>query len=323
MAVTSSRSTNGIGKPRPRRSCLSVPGSNEKMLGKAPGLPADEVFLDLEDSVAPSAKEGARDTVIDALRDTDFGDKTVAVRINAIDTRWAYRDVVTIVEAAGEFLDCVMVPKVQAPGEVEFVDHLLRMIEQTQEFAHTIGIEAQIENAAGLTLIDDIAHASQRLETLIFGPGDMAAALSMPSVTVGEQVADYPGDHWHWVLMRILVAARTAGLQAIDGPYAKIRDTAGYREVARNARILGYDGKWVLHPNQSEVANEVFAPSQEEFERAEDILDAYEQATEADKTGAVMLGEEMIDEASRKMAEVTSLRGGAAGMRPRPADQRG
>lgn len=322
MAASSIRSAGGVGRARPRRSCLSVPGSNEKMLGKAPTLPADEVFLDLEDSVAPSAKEGARDTVIDALRSTDFGDKTVVVRINAIDTRWAYRDVVTIAEAAGEFLDCVMVPKVQAPGEVEFVDHLLRMIEETQGFEHTIGIEAQIENGAGLTLIDDIAHASERLETLIFGPGDMAAALSMPSLTVGEQVPDYPGDHWHWVLMRILVAARTAGLQAIDGPYAKIRDTDGYREVARNARVLGYDGKWVLHPGQIDVANDVFSPSQEEFERAEDILDAYEQATEVDKAGAVMLGEEMIDEASRKMAEVTALRGRAAGMTARPADQR-
>lgn len=322
MPTSASRAPDVMGKARPRRSCLSVPGSSEKMLGKAPTLPADEVFLDLEDSVAPSAKSGARDTVIDALRSTDWGEKTVVVRINAIDTRWAYRDVVDIVEAAGEFLDCIMIPKVQAPDEVLFVDHLLRMIEETQEFEHTIGIEAQIENGAGLTLIDDIAHASDRLETLIFGPGDMAAALSMPSLTVGEQVPEYPGDHWHWVLMRILVAARTAGLQAIDGPYAKIKDLDGYRQVATNARILGFDGKWVLHPGQVDVANEVFAPSQPEFERAEDILEAYAKATDVDQAGAVMLGDEMIDEASRKMAEVTALRGRAAGMTARPADQR-
>jgi citrate lyase subunit beta / citryl-CoA lyase len=304
------------GKMRPRRSCLSVPGSSPKMLGKAPTLPADEVFMDLEDSVAPGEKESARGNVIDALRTGDWGDKTVVVRINAIDTRWAYRDVIDVVETAGQHIDCIMIPKVQSPGEVEFVDHLLRMIEETQGFEHRIGIEAQIENGPGLTLIEEIAFASDRLETLIFGPGDMAAALGMPSLTVGEVVEDYPGDHWHWVLMRILVAARSAGLQAIDGPYAKIRDLDGYREVARRARILGYDGKWVLHPGQIDVANEVFSPTQEEYEQAEAILDAYRKATDVDRLGAAMFGDEMIDEASRKMAEVTALRGRAAGMKP-------
>jgi citrate lyase subunit beta / citryl-CoA lyase len=308
---------------RPRRSCLSVPGSSPKMLAKAPSLPADEVFCDLEDSVAPAEKEVARGNVIEALETSDWGAKTVVVRINAIDTRWAYRDVVEVVEAAGEHIDCIMIPKVQAPGDVEFVDHLLRMIEETNGYEHRIGIEAQIENGPGLTLIDEIAHASDRLETLIFGPGDMAAALGMPSLTVGEVVPDYPGDHWHWVLMRILVAARTAGLQAIDGPYAKIRDLDGYREVARRARILGYDGKWVLHPGQIDVANEVFAPSQGEYENAEDILEAYRQATDVELAGAVMFGEEMIDEASRKMAEVTAQRGRAAGMKPREPEERG
>ena len=216
-----------------------------------------------------------------------------------------------------------MIPKVQSPGDVEFVDNLLRMIEETKGFDHQIGIEAQIENGPGLTLIDDIAHASDRLETLIFGPGDMAAAMGMPSLTVGEMIDDYPGDYWHWIHMRILVAARTAGLQAIDGPYAKIRDLDGYREVARRTKILGYDGKWVLHPGQIDIANEIYAPTQAEFERAEDILEAYRQATDVDLTGAVMFGDEMIDEASRKMAEVTSMRGRAAGMKPRPVEERG
>jgi citrate lyase subunit beta / citryl-CoA lyase len=316
-------SPDRLGNARPRRSCLSVPGSSPKMLGKAPTLPADEVFCDLEDSVAPAEKEAARGNVIEALQANAWGEQTVVVRINAIDTRWAYRDVVEVVEAAGEHIDCIMIPKVQAPGDVEFVDHLLRMIEDTNGYEHRIGIEAQIEDGPGLTLIDEIAHASDRLETLIFGPGDMAAALGMPSLTVGEVLPDYPGDHWHWVLVRILVAARTAGLQAIDGPYAKIRDLDGYREVARRARILGYDGKWVLHPGQIEVANEVFSPSQAEYERAEDILEAYRQATDVDRAGAVMFGEEMIDEASRKMAEVTALRGRAAGMKPRPPEERG
>ena len=311
------------GRARPRRSCLSVPGSSPKMLGKAPSLPADEVFCDLEDSVAPNEKEAARANIIEALQGNDWGEKTVVVRINAVDTRWAYRDVIDVVEAAGEHLDCIMIPKVQSPGDVEFVDNLLRMIEETQGFEHRIGIEAQIENGPGLTLIDDIAHASDRLETLIFGPGDMAAAMGMPSLTVGEMIDEYPGDYWHWIHMRILVAARTAGLQAIDGPYAKIRDLDGYREVARRTQILGYDGKWVLHPGQVDVANEVYAPTQEAYERAEDILTAYERATGTDRLGAVMYGEEMIDEASRKMAEVTALRGRAAGMEVRPASERG
>ena len=322
MANLANRTAEGMGKARPRRSCLSVPGSSPKMLAKAPSLPADEVFLDLEDSVAPNVKEEARGNVIHALRTNDWGDKTVVVRMNAVDTRWAYRDVIEVVEAAGEHIDCIMIPKVQSPGEVEFVDHLLRMIEETKGFEHRIGLEAQIENGPGLTLIDDIAFASDRLETLIFGPGDMAAALGMPSLTVGEAIPDYPGDHWHWVLMRILVAARAAGLQAIDGPYAKIRDHEGYRQIAMRSKILGYDGKWVLHPDQVNIANEIFSPSQEEFERAEDILSAYEQATDVESSGAVMFGDEMIDEASRKMAEVTSMRGRAAGMKARPADQR-
>ena len=323
MANLANSTAEGMGKARPRRSCLSVPGSSPKMLAKAPSLPADEVFLDLEDSVAPNVKEEARGNVIEALRTNDWGNKTVVVRINAIDTRWAYRDILEVVEAAGEHIDCLMIPKVQSPGEVEFVDHMLRMIEETKGFEHRIGLEAQIENGPGLTLIDDIAFASDRLETLIFGPGDMAAALGMPSLTVGESIADYPGDHWHWVLMRILVAARAAGLQAIDGPFAKIRDHDGYREIAKRSKSLGYDGKWVLHPDQITIANEVFSPTQEEFERAEDILTAYEKATDVDRTGAVMFGDEMIDEASRKMAEVTSMRGRAAGMTVRPESERG
>ena len=285
------------------------------MLRKAPSLPADEVFCDLEDSVAPNEKEAARANVIEALKGNDWGDKTVVVRINAIDTSWAYRDIVEVVEGAGEYLDCIMIPKVQNAGEVEFVDHLLRMIEDAKGLDHRIGIEAQIENGPGLTLIDEIAFASDRLETLIFGPGDMAAALGMPSLTVGEIIPGYPGDPWHWVHMRILVAARTAGLQAIDGPYARIRDLDGYREVATRTQTLGYDGKWVLHPDQIAIANEVYAPTQAAYERAEEILAAYEKATDVDGTGAVMLGEEMVDEASRKMAEVTALRGRAAGMR--------
>jgi citrate lyase subunit beta/citryl-CoA lyase len=321
VSSLANRTAEGMSTARPRRSCLSVPGSSEKMLAKAPTLDADQVFFDLEDSVAPDEKEGARQKVITALRDLDFGEKTVVVRINAVETRWAVRDVLEVVGAAGEFVDCVMIPKVQAPGEVELIDHLLRTLEVENEFEHRIGIEAQIESGPGLTLIDEIAFASDRLETLIFGPGDMAAALGMPAMTLGEATAGYPGDEFHYILMRILIAARTAGLQAIDGPYARIRDLDGFRAAAGRSRVLGFDGKWVLHPSQIEVANELYAPSQEQFEHAEDLLAAYEKAT-GERTGAVMFGDEMIDEASRKMAEVTALRGRAAGLRARPRGQR-
>lgn len=299
---------------RARRSCLSVPGSSPKMLSKAPGLPADEVFMDLEDSVAPLAKEEARGNVIDALKNNDWGDKTVVVRINSIDTQWAADDLKTLVENAGQYIDCVMIPKVQYAHEVMFVDHTLRMIETNVGLDKRIGIEAQIETATGLQNVYEIAHSSSRLETLIFGPADMSASLGLPTVTAGLPMPGYPGDHFHWVLVTILVAARSAGLQAIDGPYLLIKDLEGYREAAMQARALGYDGKWALHPGQIDVLNDVFTPSQDEFDKAEAVLEAYRHATEVERTGAVMFGNEMIDEASRKMAEQFAERGRAAGM---------
>ena len=301
---------------RARRSCLSVPGSSPKMLSKGPTLPADEVFMDLEDSVAPLAKEDARGNVIDALKNNDWGGKTVVVRINSIDTQWAADDLKTIVENAGQYLDCIMIPKVQYAHEVMFVDHMLRMIEVNTSLDKRIGIEAQIETATGLENIFDIAHSSDRLETLIFGPADMSASLGLPTVTAGLPMPGYPGDHWHWVLERILVAARSANLQAIDGPYLLIKDLDGFREMAMRARALGYDGKWALHPGQVDVLNEVFTPTQEEFDKAEALLEAYKHATEVERRGAVMFGNEMIDEASRKMAVQFADRGRAAGMKP-------
>jgi citrate lyase subunit beta / citryl-CoA lyase len=301
---------------RARRSCLAVPGSSPKMLAKAPALPADLVFLDLEDSVAPLAKEEARHSVIDALENNDWGDKTVVVRINSIDTQWAADDLSTVVGAAARHLDCVMVPKVQHADEVAFVDNFLRMIETNSSSEKKIGIEAQIETATGLRHVHDIAHASDRLETLIFGPADMSASLGLPTVTAGTPMPGYPGDHWHYVLFQILIAARDAGLQAIDGPYLLIKDLDGFREMAIRARAIGYDGKWALHPGQIGILNEVFTPTQEEYDKAEAVLEAYKQATEVEMTGAVMFGTEMIDEASRKMALRFAERGRAAGMKP-------
>jgi citrate lyase subunit beta/citryl-CoA lyase len=284
------------------------------MLAKGPTLPADMVFMDLEDSVAPLAKEEARGNVIDALKNNDWGDKTVVVRINSIDTQWAADDLKSVVEAAGSYLDCIMIPKVQHDDEVKFVDHMLRMIEINTGLEKRIGIEAQIETATGLKNVHSIAHASDRLETLIFGPADMSASLGLPTVTAGLPMPGYPGDHFHWVLETILVAARDAGLQAIDGPYLLIKDLDGFREMAMRSRALGYDGKWALHPGQVDVLNEVFTPTQDEYDKAEALLDAYKHATDVDRTGAVMFGKEMIDEASRKMAVQFAERGRAAGM---------
>ena len=299
---------------RARRSCLSVPASSAKMLAKAPGLPADEVFLDLEDSVAPSVKLQARANVIGALSAGGWQGKTVVVRVNGVGTRWCYGDIIEVVSAAGHHLGCVMLPKAESASDVTFVSDLLGMVEDNAGLPRRIGIEAQIESAAGLQAIREIANASTRLETLIFGPGDMAASLGAPSVSIGETSPGYPGDQWHYVLETILVAARAAGLQAIDGPFGAIRDLDGFRASATRAYALGYDGKWALHPGQIGIANEVFTPGQEEFDRALAILEAYERAGEQRRLGAVSFGSEMIDEASRKMARRLAVRGRAAGL---------
>jgi citrate lyase subunit beta / citryl-CoA lyase len=298
----------------PRRSCLAVPASSEKMLGKAQGLPADMVFLDLEDSVAPLEKEAARDNAVKAINEGDWGDKVLCVRVNAWDTKWTYRDVIYVVENASERLDEIMLPKVQTAAEVQALDMLLTQIELTTGRQATVGIEAQIETTRGLINVEEICAASPRLETIIFGPADFAASMEMPVLTGGVQIPEYPGDHFHYVFSKILMAGRANGLQVIDGPYLRIRDTDGFRDFARRTRILGYDGKWVLHPDQVTVCNEVFTPTQEQFDRACDILDAYRKATEGDRLGAVMFGDEMIDEASRKMATKFVVRGERAGM---------
>ena len=301
---------------RSRRSCLAVPGSSTKMIGKAQGLPADQVFLDLEDAVAPLAKEDARKNVVAALNEGDWGGKVRTVRVNDLTTRWTYRDVIEVVEGAGANLDCVMLPKVQHAWHVQWLDTMLSQIEATMGFERRIGIECQIENAMGLSNIREIAFASDRIETIIFGPADFMASINMPSLVVGGLNPDYPADPYHHILMEILIAARAAGVQAIDGPYLQIRDVDGFTEVARRSAALGFDGKWVLHPGQLDAANEVYAPKQDDYDHAELILDAYEHYTSeaGGRRGAVMLGDEMIDEASRKMALVIAGKGRAAGM---------
>lgn len=300
----------------PRRSCHAVPGSNEKFLAKAPTLPADMFFLDLEDAVAPLEKEDARAKVVEAIQKYDWGDAVVCVRVNAWDTRWTYGDVIEVVGNAGTRLDEVMLPKVQNAAQVVALDLLLTQVEINSGLpAGHIGIEAQIETAQGLINVEEICAASPRLETVILGPVDFSASMGMPSLSGGLLIPEYPGDYFHYVFMKILMAGRANNLQVIDGPYVKVRDPEGFREYARRTQILGYDGKWSLHPDQIDILNEVFSPTQEQFDRAWEVLDAYRQATEGDRKGAVMLGDEMIDEASRKVAVTLVARGERAGLK--------
>ena len=303
---------------RPRRSCLAVPGSNARFLEKAKSLAADQVFLDLEDAVAPLVKPAARKNIVAALNEGGWGNRIRVVRVNDITTHWTYRDVIEVVEGAGANLDCIMLPKTQNAAQVQWLDLLLTQIEKTMGFeVGGIGIEAQIENAQGLIAIAAIAAASPRVETLIFGPADFMASINMRSLVVGEQPPGYDvGDAYHHILMSILMAARAHDLQAIDGPYLQIRDVDGFRRVAGRSAALGFDGKWVLHPGQIDAANEIYAPTQEDFDHAELILDAYAWSTSeaGGAKGSAMLGDEMIDEASRKMALVVAAKGRAAGL---------
>ena len=304
---------------RPRRTCISVPASSERFLAKARELAADEVMLDLEDSVAPAAKDTARDLTVGALTAGGWDGRLVAVRINGVSTPWAYKDVIAVVEGAPGTVDSLVLPKVSSPSAVSWLDVLLGQAEQVAGLPPGgIGIEAQIEDAAGLAAVEAIAAASPRLVSLVFGPADFMASIGMRSLTVGGQPDGYDFDAHHYPLMRMLVAARANGLQAIDGPYARIQDTEGLRKASAAVAALGYDGKWVLHPAQVPVVNEAFTPAVEEYWRALAILAAYDRATSLDRRGAVMLDDEMIDEASRKMALMLAAKGAAAGL-PKPA----
>ncbi len=287
---------------RIRRSQLAVPGSSPKMIKKAAESGADEVFLDLEDSVAPSRKEEARQHVIDGLRTLDWSGKTVSVRINGLDTGLAYREIIEIVEQAGEHLDTVMVPKIRRPEDVCFVDTLLGQIERRIGLSKRIGIEVLIETTEGLVNVEKVAFASPRLECLIFGAGDFAASLGVPSLNIGAQPHVYPGHLWHFPMMRIVVAAKAAGLQATDGPFGAYQDLEGLREVAQMAGALGFDGKWAIHPSQIDVVHQVFTPTEEEVRHARAFSEQYSDlATQG--TGVTTIRGQMVDEASLKMAQ--------------------
>ena len=304
---------------RLHRSELAVPGTNERAMAKAPTLGADVVFLDLEDAVAPDDKERARTNVIAALGAHDWSRTTVSVRINGLDTHWCYRDVVDVVEARGEVLDTILIPKVGRPSDVEFVGTLLDQIEQRHGWEPgRIGITILIETAAGMADVEAISRARpDRLEAMSFGVADYAASVQARTTNIGGANPDYAvltdpdergerathwGDQWHFGISRMVAACRARGIRPIDGPFGGIDDPDGYRSAARRAAALGCEGKWAIHPSQVDLANEVFTPSDVEIEHAERILQAMEDAAKQGK-GAVSLDGRLIDAASIRMAE--------------------
>jgi citrate lyase beta subunit len=287
---------------RLRRSVLAAPGSSEKMIRRAAESAADEVFLDLEDACAPTEKVKSRARIVEALNGLDFGRRARVVRINDVRNPLAYRDLVEVVEGAGRNLDCVMVPKVRSADEVRFVDRLLTLIEGASGLARRVGIEAQIEDPAGLGQVYQIAAASPRVEALVWGPGDYAASAGVPMLSIGAHQAAYPGHFWHHPMSEINAAAKAAGVAAMDGPYARLKDERGFEESARLAALMGYDGKWAIHPSQLEAINRIFTPSPDDIARARLIKEKYEAAL-AEGRGAIALDDEMVDAATLRMAE--------------------
>ena len=291
-------------RQRLQRSELAVPGSNPGMFDKAANSPADYVFLDLEDAVSPGDKIQARKNIIEGLHDIDWRGKgkTISVRINSIDTHYMYRDLVDLVEQAGERLDTILIPKVGVAADVYMVDAMLTQIEEAKGFSNKIGIEALIETTLGMANVDAIATSSPRMEAMHFGVADYAASCRARTTNIGGLNPDYPGDQWHHGLARMLVACRAYGLRPIDGPFGDFNDPDGYRLGARRAAAMGYEGKWAIHPSQIELANEVYTPPAEEVDRARRILVALEEAAAQGK-GAAQLDGRMIDAASARMAE--------------------
>jgi malyl-CoA/(S)-citramalyl-CoA lyase len=304
-------------RPRLNRSELAVPGSSPQMFEKAASSGADVVFLDLEDAVAPDQKEGARKNVIQAINDIDWGTKTLSVRINGLDTQYMYRDVVDVLEQAGDRLDVIMIPKVGTAADVYAVDMLVTQVEAAKKREKRLGFELIIETALGMANVHEIAKASKRLESLHFGVADYAASTRARTTGIGGVNPDYAvltdkaedgsrdvhwGDMWHYAIARVVVAARANGLRPLDGPFGDFADADGFRAQARRAAVLGCEGKWAIHPSQVALANEVFTPPAKEVDRARRILVAMEQAAKEGK-GAVSLDGRLIDIASIRQAE--------------------
>ena len=282
---------------RLRRSELSTPASNERMIAKAAESDADLVFLDLEDAVAPALKVPSRDNVVRGLRELDWGNKVRAVRVNSTDTQWAYEDVVQIVEAAGEHLDVIIIPKIKAPRDVWFFDTLLDELEQKLGLEKQIGLEALVEETEALARVEEIAGCCPRLEALILGFGDFSASQGIRMGPISDPALRYPADLWSYHRNRLIGACKAAGIEAVDGPFADFKDPEGYRREASWSYQLGASGKWAIHPSQIALANEVFAPTEEEIAHARTMVEAYERSA-AGGEGAGAAGGVLVDAAT-------------------------
>jgi len=290
--------------PRARRSELATPASSERMCEKAPSSGADLVFLDLEDACAPSAKEAARGIAVSALTGQDWGRVVRAVRINGIDTQWCHDDIVEIVTGARDAIDVLIVPKARTARDVWWVDVLLTQLETKLKLQRRIALEVLIEEAEGLHNAAEIARSSDRLEAIIFGAGDLSASLKARVDGNFDPVGEYPGDFWHFARVQVLAAARAAGIDAIDAPFPAYTDPEGYRRSATHASLLGFDGKWAIHPDQVAIANDVFAPTAQEVADAKEAIEIY-RASEADGIGAIGRDGRLVDAAHMRLAENT------------------
>lgn len=304
---------------RSRRTTLAVPGSNPRMIEKVRELAVDAFFLDLEDAVSPLAKTEARANIVAGLNAGGFGERIRIVRINDVSTEWAEADLTEVMRGAGKNIDCIMLPKVRTVADVQWLEKRLAKLEkQIGKSVGSTGIEVQIEDALGLLNVEAIAASSDRIETIVLGPGDLMASLNMKTLVVGLQPQGYSeGDAYHYILMKLLIAARAFNKQVIDGPFFGIQDIAGLKLSSQRSAALGFDGKWVLHPSQVELVNEIFSPTQDDYDEAELILEAYDfyTSTKGGARGAAMFKGAMIDEASRKMALVIAGKGKAAGLK--------
>src|SRR5262245_26262509 len=290
------------GRPKRARRCqLSVPGSSEKMLAKAAGLTVDHVFLDLEDAVAPSAKPGARGTIVNALNELEWKPKTLCVRVNDVTTQWCFEDIIEVVTGAGHKLDTIMLTKAKSAGDVRFVHLLLDQLEKKLGLPRRIGIECLIEEVEGMMNVEEIAACSDRLECLIFGMGDYSASQQMQLQSIGSS-GGYSGDVWHYPRYKMTIACRANGIDPVDGPYANFRNPEGYRKEAERANTLGMVGKWAIHPSQVEIAHEVFAPSADAIANARKQKKAYDEAL-AQGLGAINVDGVMIDAASIRIVQ--------------------
>lgn len=316
----------GHHEPKPthlRRSYLAVPGSSARMMAKAAELDVDVVFFDLEDAVAPSEKARARELVVEALSANDYGSSRRVVRVNGVTTPYCVDDIVTLVRGAQVPVDSLMIPKVEHPGQLWYVEHLLSQLEAGLEDAHTggeeratsrrIGVEVLLETGAGSVNLTEVCGVTDRTEALLFGPGDYAPDMGISQAVLGMVEPGYPGHQWHYVMAHIINHARAIGADAIDGPYADFHDREGFLESCSRAVLLGFDGKICIHPSQVEMANEQFSPTAEQFASAQELLETYRAGIAAGK-GAVSHQGAMIDEASSKMAEKVVARGRAAGL---------